>query len=101
MGMLDKDQYGFAALEGILIVTILAVIGFGGYYVWHTQKSTKASSTDLTPQSSPVQQSDPTANWKKYAATSGKFSLKYPEVYTIHDCSGDVLLGATPVESGT
>ena len=37
---MNKRQSGFALIEGLLIILILAIIGFGGYYVWHTQKQT-------------------------------------------------------------
>lgn len=33
---LSRSQKGFTAVEGLLIVLILAVIGFGGYYVYHS-----------------------------------------------------------------
>jgi hypothetical protein len=37
---MKKTQSGFSLVEGLLIILILAIIGFGGYYVWHTQKQT-------------------------------------------------------------
>jgi len=37
---MKKNQSGFALIEGLLIILIIAIIGFGGYYVWHTQKQT-------------------------------------------------------------
>lgn len=39
-----ENQKGFALIESLLIILILAVIGFGGYYVWHTQKGDKSKS---------------------------------------------------------
>lgn len=46
----NKNQNGIALIETLLIILILVIIGFGGYYVWHTQKQTdktlnQASST--------------------------------------------------------
>jgi hypothetical protein len=32
-----KSQKGFAALAGLLIIVILAIIGGTGYYVWHSK----------------------------------------------------------------
>ncbi|MDB5176292.1 MAG: hypothetical protein JWM81_1150 [Candidatus Saccharibacteria bacterium] len=48
------SQKGFGAVEALIIILILAVIGFGGYYVWNSNKddaqSTKtAATTDSTP----------------------------------------------------
>jgi Tfp pilus assembly protein PilV len=37
---MKKTQSGFALVESLLIILILVIIGFGGYYVWHTQKQT-------------------------------------------------------------
>jgi competence protein ComGC len=38
-----KDQLGFSAVEGLLVILVVAVFGFGGYYVWHTQKDNNKS----------------------------------------------------------
>lgn len=37
---MKKTQSGFALVESLLIILILVIIGFGGYYVWHSQKQT-------------------------------------------------------------
>ena len=36
--MYKNNQRGFSAVEGLLIVVIVAIIGGVGYYVWHAQK---------------------------------------------------------------
>ncbi len=36
------NQKGFSAVEGLLIAIIVLLIGFIGYYVWHTQHQTNA-----------------------------------------------------------
>lgn len=38
---ISKNEKGFSAVEGLLIILVVAVIGFGGYYVWHTQHKAK------------------------------------------------------------
>lgn len=43
MNKLSRNQKGFTAVEGLLIILILAVIGFGGYYVYHTNQKTKSA----------------------------------------------------------
>lgn len=40
-----KNTNGFTVVEGLLIVLVVAVIGFGGYYVWHTQHKTASTTT--------------------------------------------------------
>lgn len=37
---MKKTQSGFALVESLLIILILVIIGFGGYYVWHSQQQT-------------------------------------------------------------
>lgn len=43
-----KNQKGFTAVEALLTILILAVIGFGGYYVYHTNHKTKIVSSSTT-----------------------------------------------------
>ncbi len=38
---MQRNQKGFSAVEGLLIVLVLVVVGFGGYYVWSKQKAKK------------------------------------------------------------
>lgn len=46
---MSKNEKGFSALEVLLLILVVAVIGFGGYYVWRTQaqRSLNAKSTTL------------------------------------------------------
>lgn len=52
---MKKQQNGFTVIEGILIVVILAIIGFAGWYVYKTQKGDDAeqANTVITPTSTP------------------------------------------------
>jgi len=56
-----KSQRGFAIIEGLLILVILALVGYGGYYVWH-KNNTKTNT------SSPTQSSDVVAQVKALVA---------------------------------
>jgi Tfp pilus assembly protein PilV len=48
----NKHESGFSGIETLLVVLIIAVLGFGGYAVWHSRQSKSSSyqalSTDLT-----------------------------------------------------
>ncbi|HEX5448015.1 MAG TPA: hypothetical protein VFW90_02325 [Candidatus Saccharimonadales bacterium] len=43
-----KISGGFAALEGLLILVIIAIIGGTGWYVWHSKNQTNKSLTETT-----------------------------------------------------
>ena len=45
MNKISKSENGFGAVEILLLVLILVVVGFGGYYVWYTQHKTNADKT--------------------------------------------------------
>jgi hypothetical protein len=81
---MNKTQKGFALVEGLLILLILAVIGFGGYYVWHSQRQTDKSLT----QANQVSQSTKTSSkasrtyftikeWGVRGSYDGSVNLKY------------------------
>lgn len=45
MGKLNKNERGFSAVEGFIILVMLALIGLAGWYVWHRNKSSNANIT--------------------------------------------------------
>ena len=81
--LMNKTQKGFALIEGLLITLILAIIAFGGYYVWHTQtttdKSSKAavSASQSTPSSSTSSGYLTIKEWGVRAPYNGALSLSY------------------------
>jgi prepilin-type N-terminal cleavage/methylation domain-containing protein len=89
MNKLHKNQQGFTFVEVLLVILILAVIGFGGYYVWHTQHMAKpiatVTSTKTTGSTStkptttlPTGSISTTTNTNSYTYPGGYFSLTYP-----------------------
>lgn len=47
-----EDQSGFTVIETLLLILVLAVIGFGGFYVWHTEQ--KPAATNKTVSTTPA-----------------------------------------------
>lgn len=45
MGLMPHkiNQKGFAVVESLLVIVILVLVGFVGYYVWHSNQQTKAT----------------------------------------------------------
>ena len=59
---MNKTQKGFALVESLLILIIVLLVGFIGYYVWHTKSQTNktldtAASTNQTAQTTSLQKS--------------------------------------------
>lgn len=75
---MNKTQKGFALIEGLLIILILAIIGFGGYYVWHSQKQTDNSLTQANQVSQSKTSSNAYVSWQTYADPAKIYSVKYP-----------------------
>lgn len=77
--MTKKSQRGSIEIILIGLVAILVAIGL---YLWYGKTHLKGSvepvsKTTETPKATP----DPTAGWKSFTSTSGKFSLKYPPTW--------------------
>lgn len=62
-----NDEAGFSAVEGLLVLIIVLLVGFIGYYVWHTNKQANSSynsaskvaeSTPATKKSTPAPATD-------------------------------------------
>jgi hypothetical protein len=88
-GIYMKNEKGFGLVEIIIIIVILGVIGFGGWYVWQANNPPQPQSKTQTetpaqnqaePKEEPV---DPYDGWKSYTFKYEKFSLKYPATYTV------------------
>ena len=70
---MKTTQKGFGHIEALLIILILAVVGFGGYYVWHTQHDKSAG------QSTNQKAADSTSGWTTHTDTSAGYSIKIPK----------------------
>ncbi len=89
MKKLSKNELGFGALEVILILIIVAIIGGVGWYVIHNRAKTTTSSS-TTPATSQARNLtkpkttetvDPTTSWITYSSKAGQYSLKYPKTW--------------------
>ena len=99
----NKNQNGIALIETLLIILILVIIGFGGYYVYHSQKQTKGTLNTATKTSASMPVS-PYAGWKTYATKVDGLSFKYPSSWKFSNGAGqftDVALVSVTSPSGT
>lgn len=78
--MKKSNQSGFAAVEALLIVVILAIVGGTGYFVWHAKQNTDKSLTD-TASSQPAIQKKTTAKVTDFASCKAASGSKMLETY--------------------
>lgn len=90
--LMKKNQKGLALIETLLIILILVIIGFGGYYVWHSQK--QSNSTLSTAASTSQAASSQSA---LLSATVDKtLSLKYPSTWHLVQTNQSAATSDTP-----
>jgi hypothetical protein len=87
-----SKQSGFAVVEGLLIFVIVGIIGFTGWYVWHSQKnadksydnSSNSSQTTASPgkKATTTNQKTSTSSTQKYL-TIKEWGVRIP--YSVND----------------
>jgi hypothetical protein len=82
-----RNQKGFSAVEGLLIVIILGLLGFVGWYV-HSAQSTTSKTLDNAAASSASPAT--TTGLKEYKNNQYGFSFSYPANWTIKEVFEDI-----------
>lgn len=84
MGEIRNNQYGFSAVETALVLVIVGLIGFVGWYVWHSNKKADdtLSSANKTAQTNTPVRAKP-ATTVSYTDDSKTYTLTYPKAWTI------------------
>lgn len=82
---MQKKQLGFGAVEIIIMIVIVALIGGGAWYVWQANNSNNQSQANQSSETSgknvlPV---DKYAGWKQYCGKLQKICFKYPADWVI------------------
>lgn len=91
---------GFGLVGSLLIVTIIAALGVGGWLAWHAKHPTKKPSSVATTSSqknasssssgsTTTAQADPYPGWKIYSSTTLGLSFRYPSTWTVQSGSED------------
>lgn len=86
-----KNQQGFTAVEGLLIVLILVVIGAVGYMVYQNGHKTKTVSIVTTSGNKQVKTTtkatavpaNPYTGWNTYILPKEKLTFHYPNTWTV------------------
>lgn len=104
MGKIKNNQDGFSAVETVLILVIVVLMGVVGFIVYKNQnkkttadKPVASSKPETKTESKPAEKTDEYAGWKTYNSSTGSYSIKYPSTWILDSPpsggnSGDVLL---------
>jgi len=88
VGELQNDQKGFSAVEVMLVLVILTLVGAVGVLVAKNHNKTTTASTAsttkaTTPTTAKTTTPGPYAGWQTYTATLEPVSFKYPKDWTV------------------
>ena len=84
MKQLKKNEHGFSAVELVLVLVIVALIGIVGWMVYKNHnKSTPATTVSETTSTT----TNPYAGWKSYTLQYENISFNYPSNWTLKDDS--------------
>ncbi|HEX5797316.1 MAG TPA: type II secretion system protein, partial [Candidatus Saccharimonadales bacterium] len=75
-----KSQKGFGAIEILLVLVILGMIGGIGYYVYKANQSEpKVSDFSIPKQKQKTEVQDETSAWLEVESLNKEFSLRIPD----------------------
>lgn len=94
---MKENQKGFGVVEGLLILVIVGLIGFTGWYVWHIKQNTDkinnkaaavaASTAAQSTKKTATTTTNPYAGWNTATIKYEQISYKYPSTWTLSDSS--------------
>lgn len=82
-----EHSLGFGAIETLLILASVGILGFVGWYVWHAKNNADTSLKSATTASV---NSSPQVKNKTYTNTEYGFSFQYPETWSFSEKLSDL-----------
>src|SRR4051812_2710121 len=94
---LPKNQRGFSAVEAILILVIISILGFAGWFVYNAQKSTNKALDDTSASQSTVatQQTKQTQAADQTGTVDGLVTFTYPSAWKLSQVDSEAYDGGT------
>ena len=92
------NQSGFSIIEALLILVVIGILGFTGWYVYHTKqaanknysvaaRSTVPTYTKKTTAKAPVQKTvNSYTGWTQYCSSLTKLCVNYPQNWANYTC---------------
>jgi len=78
------NKKGFSALEILIVLIVILVLGLGGWYVYkNNKKDNKTSTTTSISNKSIAAPLDVYSGWKTYTSPNEKSSFKYPQSWAL------------------
>jgi prepilin-type N-terminal cleavage/methylation domain-containing protein len=91
MSKLKKDSNGFSAVELIMALVIIALIGAVGWLVYKNHHNDTSTTTSSAIPAIPVKPNEsvasPYAGWNTYTLPKEKLTFRYPTTWTVADTS--------------
>jgi hypothetical protein len=103
--MKKSNQSGFAAIEAVLILVVVAILGFTGWFVWHAKQNADKSlnAANSSEQASikakkkaadsKPEPGDETKDWLLFKAPSGAWTMKLADGWILNASEGSDGLG--------
>ena len=102
MSKMKLSVKGFSLIETMLIIVVVAAIGFGGWYIWHTKTTsnntsaqTKISTANTNKSTDKTIPTDPYAGWNT-SCDIYHYCFKYPKDWT----QSTVVTAKQPCDAG-
>jgi len=99
--MKTANQTGFNIVETLLVLVVVGILGFTGWYVYHAEQTSNKNYSAAASTTTPVYKKNPYAGWKTGSLKYEEIAYQYPAGWTVTDTSASSPKGTGCVYPGT